>query len=835
MKKVLTKNWQLAIVENQEVLKSNFNPKTAKEVLNSGFEIIKATVPGNFELDLINAGKLEDLYFGENILKAQEFENRHLYYCLSFEFDFKNKKDFDAFLNFKGIDTVAEIYLNGKLIGFTENMFIEHKFKLNEENTKNGINDLLVHILPSEIYSRKFSLTANRAAHPWSYNQLILRKAPYMFGWDIMPRVISGGLWREAEIDYVPKTNIKNCFLFTHILNTANKEENKGCNNSRNDKNDNNNYAQLRLVLDFCAEDDFLTDYYIRISGKCKNSKFCSTLKVYSLNGQYTFDVNNALLWWPKNYGEQNLYNVTVELIKIKSQKFKTLSEEQITEALNLNFSLKTAENTQDDFEVLDFKNFNFGIRTVYLQRTSVAKENGKFEFSINGKPIFAMGTNWVPTDVFPSRNKEYTLRVLKYADDLGCNIIRCWGGGIYPDEEFYSFCDEHGILVWQDFAMACGRYPLTERMKNLIKEEVEWVVKKLRNHASLLVWSGDNECDETLIANAVFLNGQRLLKPNPNLNELTRNVIPFVLNEEDYTRPYLPSSPYFDEEAFLNWPNPPSETHMWGPRDFFKGDFYKNNNAHFISETGYHGCPSPKSLKKFLSDKAYNDLNAFNNKECLNEEWNLHCTSPFKGKNENNYRVPLMVKQIEVLFKTVEKSREDFARQSQISHAEAQKYLIERMRIKKGHTFGIIWWNLADGWPQFSEAAVDWYGCKKLAYGYIKRSQSPFCIMCDEPQSGYLTVVACNDTVENVSVDFKITGINSDNIVARGKVTVGSGEVLKLGKFFEEDNEMYKIEWSGTQSGINHYTASIYKSLNYKNYLNQLKKIGFYNEFEGF
>ena len=85
LKKVLTKNWQLAIVENQEVLKSNFNPKTAKEVLNSGFEIIKATVPGNFELDLINAGKLEDLYFGENILKAQEFENRYLYYCLFFE------------------------------------------------------------------------------------------------------------------------------------------------------------------------------------------------------------------------------------------------------------------------------------------------------------------------------------------------------------------------------------------------------------------------------------------------------------------------------------------------------------------------------------------------------------------------------------------------------------------------------------------------------------------------------------------------------------------------------------------------------------------------------
>jgi beta-mannosidase len=251
------------------------------------------------------------------------------------------------------------------------------------------------------------------------------------------------------------------------------------------------------------------------------------------------------------------------------------------------------------DGVLCDEKDIRFGVRSVELIRTSTTDENGngEFLFKINGKKIFCLGTNWVPLDAFHSRDLERLAPALEMIDDIGCNMIRCWGGNVYENDAFYEYCDEHGIMIWQDFGMGCGVYPQDACFAEKLRVEAVAVIKRLRQHASLILWAGDNEVD-------VF-SASDGFRRNPNHNILTRQILPQALRENDLVRPYLPSSPYVDEEAFQTR-KPTSEEHLWGPRDYFKGNYYGTSKCHFASETGYHGCPSPKSLEKFISKEMH-------------------------------------------------------------------------------------------------------------------------------------------------------------------------------------------------------------------------------------
>ena len=217
--------------------------------------------------------------------------------------------------------------------------------------------------------------------------------------------------------------------------------------------------------------------------------------------------------------------------------------------------------------EVADYKTFRFGHRNVALLNTETVDEsgNGEFRFIINGEPVFVMGTNHVPVDMFHSKDRERIKDILDLVADCGCNAIRCWGGGVYEDDIFYDICDEYGIMVWQDFAMACGTYPRDERMQGLLKTEAEAVVKRLRQHACVCLWAGDNECDM-----------MQMYSCNRELNVLTREVLPRVINSHDGTRPYLPSSPYISPKVYKSGCGTATELHLWGPRDYFKGEYYK-------------------------------------------------------------------------------------------------------------------------------------------------------------------------------------------------------------------------------------------------------------------
>lgn len=772
-KYLLDGKWNLVIAENRDVKKTGFTPVTINELNNCGYTKIEGSVPGNFELDMVKAGLLEDPFYSTNVLKVQELENRHLWYYREFDCDFTNKDN--CFIRFEGIDTIAEIYLNGKLLGKADNMFIAHEFKACDLKQKN--NELIVHILPVVIYSRNLEITPSSNALDYNYESLYIRKAPHMYGWDIMPRIVSGGIWKSVY--FIEKKNeyIEDCYFYT-----ANVQPQY-------------NKANIKAFFTVRSNEDSFKGLELTVDGKCRDSEFNFSTKVWHTYGCIGGWQENIYFWWPKNYGEPNLYDISVKLWR--------------------------------DGELLDEKHISFGVRLVELERTSTSKHfgEGKFLFHINKKPVFVMGTNWVPLDAFHSNDINRVDKAIEILCDCGCNTIRLWGGNVYESDRFYELCDQKGIMVWQDFMMACAVYPQDNRFQEIIREEATVIVKRLRNHASVILWSGDNECDLTF--------GYNGIRRDPNKNILTREILPEVIRLHDMVRPYLPSSPYVDDEAFRTG-LPIPEGHPWGPRDYFKGDYYKNIACCFASEMGYHGCPSPESLKKFIaSDKLWPNMK---NSETANDDWHIHAANmEIREKTRYAYRINLMNKQIDYVFTEKPDDLDEFARMSQIVQAEAKKYFIERFRFTKWQGTGIIWWNLLDGWPQISDAVVDYYYTPKLAYHYITRSQQPVCLMFSEPENGRISLYAVNDLSDDKKISYKVTDLYTDTVICEGEDIAKADSSVCVAGTFEPENEcFYLIEWFiDGKRFTNHYTPKT-QGISYRKYYDAIKKCG-YDEFSGF
>lgn len=711
----------------------------AKRTMNE----IKAVVPGNLESDLENNGILPEIYKGENILLTQDYEN--VDYCLSKKFVWKGDDTLDHFLVFEGLDCISEVFIDGEPVGMTDNMLIPYRFPV---DLADGEHELFVHIYPACVAAREYDIEPSVNASRYNYDSLRVRKAPSMYGWDIMPRVVSAGIWRHVYIESVPKCRITDIFVYTVRADSSK--------------------ATLKFTFNTYIGRENVHKFRMRIRAACGESVLDYDEEMWHTGFSFRRDIYNPKLWMPLNYGEPNMYEITAELLK--------------------------------DGEVVDTYSTSVGIRTVVLDRTSTTDKegSGEFRFIINGEPVFAMGSNWVPVDAVHSRDEERLPEILPMLSDIGCNIIRCWGGNVYENDILFDYCDRNGIMIWQDFTMACEIPPQDEEFKAVIRKEAEAIVKRLRNHPSLVLWAGDNECDC-----AYSWAGEHR---DPNTNVITREVIPEVLKRLDYSRPYLPSSPYIDEEAFSSG-KPTAEDHLWGPRDYFKGDYYKNTVCHFASETGYHGCPSPESLKKYIDEDHL--------WPCLGDrQWLVHAaTMDGLEKSSYGYRIRLMWNQVVTLFgegKATE-TLESFSLASQISQAEAKKYFIERFRLSKPRRMGIIWWNLIDGWPQISDAVVDYYLDKKLAYYYIKRSQEPFCMMFDEPDNGKLTLYAVNECMEDREYSFTVEDDNGHVILSGSGIAKSHESIPAAAIPASDEKRYYIIRWNdGEKDGINHYFANI-------------------------
>lgn len=775
-KRIELKNWRLLLAPHADVIKNGFEPLEIAELESAPYLKIPATVPGCMELDLHAAGLAPDPYFGTNPLEYQQYENRHLWYYTTFDCE-----DFEAnglFLRFEGIDTVATVYVNGIAQGYTDNMLISHEIEVTGDLREQG-NELIVHIEPTQIAARDVELTPLNRTQYYNQASLAYRKAAYMFGWDIMPRFVSGGLWKPVYLVKKSDERLEQCYLYTTKVDPATKT------------------ANLTAFVEFKTDADLLSDLRITVDGVCGDSTFHKEKRPYHVFENISLKLENAKLWYPKNYGEQHLYEVTFRLWRGDT--------------------------------LLDEKSFRFGVRVIELERTSVLDEkgNGKFGFIVNGQRVFCLGTNWVPLDAFPCRHKKRLPAALSLLGDSGCNMVRCWGGNVYEDDAFYDFCDENGILIWQDFGMGCAIYPENDFFLEALKVEAISVVKRLRNHAALALWAGDNEID-------IFVKSWMRGKADPNDNPATRRVLPFVVRNYDIMRPYIPSSPYVDAVAFDKGGRL-TEDHLWGPRDYFKGKYYKGARSCFASEIGYHGCPSPDSLKKYIS--AGNLYPMLDEKDRGTPEYLVHAASMDTDPGSPYaYRIPLMVKQVRTLFGKEAEDLDSFAKQSQISQAEAKKYFIEKFRVGKPHRTGLIWWNLLDGWPQVSDAVVDWYHCKKLAYQFIKRSQAQLCLMMDEPENGKMKLFAVQDGGIDKSVAYTVRDALSDEILLSGTVTVGAESATPVAVLPEmTDFRFLLIEWQTADglSGRNHFATKT-MDISYADYMQALQKSAM-DEFEGF
>ncbi|MCQ2432789.1 MAG: hypothetical protein MJ175_09330, partial [Clostridia bacterium] len=290
--------WKLYYAENRNVRKIKEPITSSADCARLIYSCVDGTVPGNFERDLERAGLIPDPYYSLNVLKMQDLENLHLWYTTTFTYH--GQADENTFIRFEGIDTVAEIYLNGRLKMTVSNMFLT--YDIPADDLIDGENDLVVHIIPAVIAAREFDIPVSSNAQLYNYESLYIRKAASMYGWDIMPRIVSGGIWKPVSLIQKKPDRIEDVFLYTFEL-------------KMNGDGRTAYHAGLMAYFTLHIEKDFLRNFVLRIKGKCGDSVFTMETEPKHTNGRMQVGVPDPKLWWPKNAGEQNLYDCEIELL----------------------------------------------------------------------------------------------------------------------------------------------------------------------------------------------------------------------------------------------------------------------------------------------------------------------------------------------------------------------------------------------------------------------------------------------------------------------------------------------------------------------------------------
>lgn len=718
---------------------------------------IMATVPGNVEIDLLNNGLIDDPMIGNNVYSLRKYEGYQWCYTRKFASPTFND-DQQVYLCFGGIDCIAEIWLNGEHLGSVNNMFIEHTFDVTKLLRKKGENELQVIIRSAVMEAQKYALGTFSIGNFAATESTYIRKAPHSYGWDIMPRLVSAGLWRDVELRIVNNVHIVNTHWMTSYIDIDNRR------------------ARLFLDLQMKIPFEQLDKSQVIVTLKRKGRIVHAYEQLITSHAfRHVVELDSVDFWWPRGYGEPALYDAEVKLVAASGK-------------------------------VLSRKIDRVGVRTVKLDMTDIhdATDNpGRFCFVVNGERLFIRGTNWVPLDALHSRDASLLDDAVQLMVEVNCNMVRCWGGNIYENHRFFDLCDENGIMVWQDFAMGCTFYPQREDFAKAIEKEAIAVVTKLRNHPSLVLWSGNNENDLALRWSLLPFN------IDPNRDLISRVVLPRVIYEMDPTRDFLPSSPYYSEAVYQRGSHEDllPENHLWGPRGYYKDDFYTHAKARFVSEIGYHGCPNRSSLEKMFTPNAVYPW--LDGKIGLwNDEWMTKAVRIFPHTPKQGGRNDLMTNQVKILFGTIPENLDDFIMASQLVQAEAMKYFVEMWRGDKPERSGFIWWNIRDGWPILSDAVTDYYNSKKLAFHFLKNVQQDVCLFINDAKEGIHPLVAVNDTRKPVKGNVEVTDVATGEQIYTGNFAIEANGRIEIASFPERDGQgimviRYKIEG---KNYANHY-----------------------------
>ncbi len=516
---------------------------------------LPAKVPGTVHLDLMANKLIPDPFKDENEKKVQWVENENWDYQTRFEISSKEFDFTNIDLVFNGLDTFSEIYLNGKLLKKTDNMFRKWEIPV-KDYLKKGTNLLQVKFKSAVSTGKELAKNIPYTL-PESPRSLV-RKAQYQFGWDWAPRLVTAGIWKEVQLQFWNNAKI-------NVVKDHQSMSSEAFNDFR-----------FEIEIDADKEGVYTLDINKVIKEICLK-KGINTMMI-------PYDMSGMKLWNPNGRGEANLHN----------------------------FEIKLSKNHQS----IHTKNIRIGLRTIdFVQEKD---EKGKsFYFKVNGYPLYIKGTNWIPADSFSPRiTKEKYQKLIKAVKDANMNMIRVWGGGIYEDEEFYKACDENGILVWQDFMFAGSFYPADSEFLDNVKEEVKDQVNRLQNHPSIALWCGNNEIDEAIV-NWGYQKQFKYSKADSlqvwkNYKKLFHEVIPNTLKENltPDKNIYWPSSPS------IGWGHPESLTEgdshywgvWWGEQPF---EIYNEKVGRFMSEYGFQGMPTLATTKSMFS--GVSDLNLKN------------------------------------------------------------------------------------------------------------------------------------------------------------------------------------------------------------------------------
>jgi beta-mannosidase len=689
-------------------------------------EWMEAQVPGSVYNELLKLKKIEDPYYRDNEENSIEVARYNYEYERTFEMDENTLTSDRAYLCCEGLDTLSEIVVNGNVIAKTDNMHRTYEFDV-KEYLEIGLNTIRIKFFSPVNYIEQ----KNKEVPIWGANAMEgfphIRKAHYMFGWDWGPRVPDMGIWRDIYIKVYSTAKIEEVYITQH-------------------HSENLVSLDVRTRIENWSKKDLTVNVRIKSQkGELINESctFCEYEKHINI------DIDNPELWWPAGYGTQALYEVEVELIHGQ--------------------------------EALDRKEFKIGLRTLGIRKEK-DQWGESFEFNVNGISIFAMGANYIPEDnIIPRCSKERTEKLIKQAVEANMNCIRVWGGGFYQEDYFYDLCDEYGLIVWQDFMFACADYNLTDDFIFSISKEIEDNVKRIRHHASLGIWCGNNE-------NEVAIRYWRIPERSTTREEYVRQyeeIIPAIVRGHDPNTFYWPSSPSktgsFQEQDNENI----GDAHYWDVW-IMSAPFtdYRKHLFRFVSEFGFEAFPGMKTIESFTLPE---DRNPFS---YVMEAHQKHVG----GNGKTLYYISEYLK--------YPKSFDSLLYASQIMQAEAIKYGVEHWRRNRGRCMGAIYWQLNDCWPVASWSSIDYCGRWKALHYYAKNFFSRVLVsVCEKDTSSDIFIV--NETRESVNgtLNWKLRD-NRSNLVAEGSKEV---EVEALNSYLCEELDFSK-EMPGKAEMRKHY-----------------------------
>ncbi len=622
------------------------------DIPGTEYTSVPAEVPGSVYHDLLREGLIDDPFYRDNENRALPLMDHDFIYHRTFSVPEEILACGRIYLRFEGLDTLAEVSLNGTVLGHADNMHRIWEWEV-WEHIRTGENELSVRFSsPTRFIRRAYAESRADGSSDAMVGFPLLRKAHCMFGWDWGPRLPDAGIWRSVSLIGVSVGRIRD----VRILQEHDREG-----------------VLLHLRTSFLDKPNHQSEVVIHVTAP-DGREFAGE------GTDCTIRISSPMLWWPSGYGEQPLYKVEVFLINRST--------------------------------LTDTWSCRIGLRTLTVARHKDAWGES-FAHCVNGVEIFAMGADYIPEDnLLPRVTPERTRRLLEDAKAANMNTIRVWGGGYYPDDAFYDICDELGLLVWQDFMFACAVYNLTDSFEANIRAEFLDNIRRLRHHASLALWCGNNEMED-FVKQGQWVSSDR---QRADYIKMYEYILPSILKEEDPQRFYWPASP--SSGGSFDFPQDPDrgDVHYWqvwhGLKPFTD---YRNHFFRYVSEFGFQSFPCMKTIESFTEP---GDRNPFS-----------YVMEKHQRNASANGRIVSYISQMYLYPKDLD----TLVYASQLLQAQAMQYGVEHWRRNRGRCMGAIIWQLNDCWPVASWSSIDYYGRWKALHYAARRFFAPVLLSCHE------------------------------------------------------------------------------------------------------